>query len=286
MQEPQPLSLANDCTKSKAYFRAIRWQGKRYCPKCGYRRKIYRLSEGRFKCGRCSFKFNDFTGTYLAGLRTPLNEVSHLLYLFVLGVPAYRTRRYVRVSLKTTQKIYTLFREAIYDHCMLELDEMMLSGEIELDEALYGGRRKGKRGWGAAGKHLVFGMYQRNGHVLTLPVSNRKTETLIPIVVEHTKAGSLYYSDDWHAYTHLSVRGSHVVVEKEDGAPKGKGRDHINGIEGFWSFSKNWLYQYRGIPKHHFPLYLKETEFRFNNRDKDLFKITSELMVKSGPDVT
>jgi len=33
-------------------------------------------------------------------------------------------------------------------------------------------------------------------------------------------------------------------VLKEKGVPKG--RNHINGIEGFWSFAKHWLYQYRG----------------------------------------
>jgi len=46
------------------------------------------------------------------------------------------------------------------------------------------------------------------------------------------------------------------VVLKEKGVLKG--RNHINGIEGFWSFAKHWLYYYRGIPKANFPLYLKE----------------------------
>jgi transposase len=158
---------------------------------------------------------------------------------------------------------------------------MVLSGEIEMDETMYGGHRKGKRGWGAAGKHMVFGLYQRNGQVITFPVTDRKTDTLIPLVFQHTRSGSLYYSDDWHAYTWLSIKGNHVVVKKERGAPKAKGRDHLNGIEGFWSFSKNWLYQYRGIPKHHFHLYLKETEFRFNNRGKDLFPLIAQLLTNN-----
>jgi transposase len=141
--------------------------------------------------------------------------------------------------------------------------------------------RKGKRGWGAAGKHIVFGLYQRNGQVITFPVPDRKTNTLIPLVFQHTKPGSLYYSDDWHAYTWLSIKGDHAVVKKVRGAPKAKGRNHLNGIEGFWSFSKNWLYQYRGIPRHHFHLYLKETEFRFNNRDEDLFLLLSQLLTNN-----
>jgi len=161
---------------------------------------------------------------------------------------------------------------------MAPVHDMMLAGQIEIDESMYGGHRKGKRGWRATGKHIVLGLYQRNGQVMTCPVPDRKTDTLIPLVFQHMKPGSLSYSDDWHAYTWLSIKGDHVVVKKEKGMPKAKGRTHINGIEGFWSFSKNWLYQYRGIPKHHFHLYLKETEYRFNNRGKDLFPIIAQLL--------
>ncbi len=56
-------------------------------------------------------------------------------------------------------------------------------------------------------------------------------------------------------------------------------RDHINGMEGFWSYAKTWLYHYRGIPRNYFHLYLKEIEFRFNNRDKDLFDEVVNLLL-------
>ena len=41
-------------------------------------------------------------------------------------------------------------------------------------------------------------------------------------------------------------------------------KNHINGIENFWNQAKRTLSRYNGIPKAHFPLFLKETEFRFN----------------------
>ena len=59
------------------------------------------------------------------------------------------------------------------------------------NSTLFGGHRKGKRGWGAEGKSLVFGIYQRNGKVITFPVSDRKHDTLIPLIKLHTKKGSL-----------------------------------------------------------------------------------------------
>ena len=51
-------------------------------------------------------------------------------------------------------------------------------------------------GWGASGKNIVFCIYQRNGKVLTFPISFRAKETMRPFITRYTKAGSLYYTDD------------------------------------------------------------------------------------------
>jgi transposase len=147
---------------------------------------------------------------------------------------------------------------------------------VEADETMFQGRRAGKRGWGATGKGIVFGLYQRDGQVLTFPVAGRNRAEILPLLLGHTHPGRLYYTDDWHAYTSLSVRGNQVVVSKMKGQPKG--RDHINGIEGFWSYAKHWLYQYRGVPRTTFHLYRKEIEFRFNHRDENLVPYIMKLL--------
>ena len=76
------------------------------------------------------------------------------------------------------------------------------SGELEMDESPFGGARKGKRGWGAAGKILVFGIMKRNGKVHLSVVPNRKYKTLRQQIHDHTKTGSLYYTDDYGAAPH------------------------------------------------------------------------------------
>jgi len=38
------------------------------------------------------------------------------------------------------------------------------------------------------------------------------------------------------------------------------------------SFAKHGLYQYRGVSRSNFPLYLKEMEYRFNHRQENLLK--------------
>jgi len=276
----KPQSLINSVRKSYTFFKQCHWQKRRHCPRCKYG-VLWKLKDNRFKCKRCAYKFSDFTGTYLGKLNIPINEVCHILYLFVLGVPAHRMWQYVEVSHNTIHRVFTVIRQAIYDKAIYELKEANISGEIEMDETMFGGKHAGKRGWGASGKHMIFGLYQRNGKVFTFPISSRNKETLMPIVENHIKPGGLYYTDDWHAYSSLSIRGNHVVIRKEKGRPKG--RNHLNGIEGFWSFAKNWLYQYRGVPKHHFHLYLKEIEFRFNHRTENLFLLFANLLTSLVP---
>jgi len=46
--------------------------------------------------------------------------------------------------------------------------------------------------------------------------------------------------------------------------------NHINGIENFWSQAKRYLRRYNGIPRAHFHLFLKECEWRFDDRPASL----------------
>ena len=49
-----------------------------------------------------------------------------------------------------------------------------------------------------------------------------------------------------------------------------RGKNHINGIESFWAYAKRRLEKFHGIHKSTFYLHLKECEFRFNNRNKNI----------------
>ena len=57
-----------------------------------------------------------------------------------------------------------------------------------------------------------------------------------------------------------------------------QGACHINSIESCWSFAKARLQQVKGVPKHPFLLHLKESEFRFNHRDENLYRLLPKLL--------
>jgi len=52
-----------------------------------------------------------------------------------------------------------------------------------------------------------------------------------------------------------------------------RGEAHINGIEGFWGYTKARLAKFRGMSKRTFYLHLKECEFRFNHRHEEMYEI-------------
>jgi len=58
-----------------------------------------------------------------------------------------------------------------------------------------------------------------------------------------------------------------------------QGKVYINGIEGFWAFAKERLMKHHCISKEKFLFYIKEMEWRYNNREKDLFANLVELVL-------
>lgn len=106
---------------------------------------------------------------------------------------------------------------------------------------------------------------------------------MIPLIQHHIRKGLLYHTDDHTAYATSSLIGKHNSISHGNRVYV-REYTHINGIEGFWSYAKAWLYNYRGVYKEYFHIYLKEIEFRFNNRHINVFPIMSKMLVKSVSD--
>jgi transposase len=243
---------------------------RRRCPVCDHTR-AWRLQDGRFKCRRCGRRYRRVSAW--EAVRISEAAKRRLLELFVLGVPVYRQRFRPLASAPTAERFYRLARGCC---ALVEGLREPFAGALECDETTFGGRRPGRRGWAAAGKVIVFGIIKRNGAVKAVPIAVHSRNAVLREIQAHTREGSLYYTDEWQAYATLKLRGEHVVIRKVKGRPHG--RDHINGIEGFWSYAKNWLYAFRGVPRQYFHLYLGEVCFRFNHRQEDLYPKLLKLL--------
>jgi len=190
------------------------------------------------------------------------NTQRRLLEFFVLEVTARTAANFLEIQPNTAILFYRKIRKVIVYHLTLQEREMF-DGKIELDESYFGGHRKGKRGRGAAGKVAVFGILKRKGKVYTVVVNDTKTQTLMPLISKKVKPDSVVYTDSYRAYDVLDA--STFIHERINHSEEfADGKNHINGIENFWSQAKRILRKYNGIDGKSFPLFLKECEFRFN----------------------
>ena len=246
----------------------------RYCPRCNTR-KNYKLTDGRRRCSKCKYTFHDFSCRWINnGNLTPVQWLG-IIKLFELEVSVRKMASQMALAYNTVYNAVKTIRLAIISHA--DDAEELLAGEIELDESYFGGRRKGNRGRGAAGKVPVFGILERNGKVQVTVVHNVTAQTLIGLTVKTVRRGSIVYTDKFGSYNSLMFCGyRHLKIDHSKRFSSGK--VYVNGLEGFWSWAKERLIKHHGISKENFPLYLKELEFRYNNRNNDLFEIVAHYL--------
>ena len=234
-----------------------------FCDKYG----LYRLADKRVKCKNCNKYYS----------LSKIKKDIQVLYYFYLEISARKTAKELELDYDTVQSRFMQFRKLIAEYCNKEANK--LNGEVEIDESYFGGKRKGNRGRGAANKTIVFGILERKGKIYTKIVENVSAETLMTEIKNKTKKGSVFYTDGWKSYASLEQYGKHNVID-HDKELVDNNHNHINGIEGFWSFAKERFHKYHGIDKQNYPLYVKEMEFRFNHRNESVFNLLFDICVR------
>ena len=155
-----------------------------------------------------------------------------------------------------------------------------MSGEIEVNESFFGARRvRGKRGRGAYGKTIVFSLVKRHGKVYTQIVPDCAKVMLQKIIRGKVTCDSVIYSDGLSSYDGLVDVGYNKRFRIDHSKNEfAKGRNHINGIEGFLGLAKTRRAKFRGMSKNTFYLHLKECEFRYNCRNQSLYLIILKIL--------
>ncbi len=205
-----------------------------------------------------------------------------ILKLFCLGMEAAKVAEYVGVNRLTANRIFDKIRVRIAELC--ELESPFSNGEIELDESYFGARRvRGIRGRGSKGKIPVLGMLKRGDKVYTQVVKNCSASQLLPIIKGKTDTGAIIYSDGFKTYDGLADFGYKKHYRVKHGENEfANGGSHIDGIENFWGLCKVRLAKFRDVHKHKFYLHIKECEFRYNNRNKNIYLILLKASESGG----
>ena len=213
---------------------------------------------------------------YIARSKVSDAKFREFLRYFALDLTAQQITKATGLNRNTVNRYCRTIREKMAEECEKSAP---VRGTVEVDESYFGPRRvRGKRGRGAGGKTIVFGVLKRNGKVYTKIIPSVTRAILTRIIKVKVKSGSVIHSDGWGGYDGLVDLGYRKHYRVNHGQSEfARGKSHINGIENFWGLAKVRLAKFRGVHKQTFHLHLKECEFRFNHRHEDLYAILLSL---------
>ena len=263
--------------KCKAAIAQERWgDGNAVCPYCGCTH-TYMTKEGRYICKDCAKHFSVTVGTIFENTKLSLRKWFMAMYMVSStkkGVSSHQLARDLGVTQKTMwfmlHKIRGLYGQS---------DATVLDGEVEMDEMYLGGREtnkheskrtEGTQGRSTKTKTPIFGMLQRDGKVVAMKVEDTKGATLMPIVGQFVKEGTVTYTDEAAMYNSLTKNGyDHLFVNHGKREYVRSSDIHTNGIEGFWAHFKRVIFStYHCVSKDYVQRYIDEQMYRWNIREE------------------
>ncbi len=256
------FELFPDEKSCRAFLENKLWKNGPVCPHCGYIEHIYRYKNGKlFKCADCGRQFQVTTNTIFQNSNLPLRKWFLAYYLISTNKKGISSIQLAK-ALEITQKSAWYLAHKIR-YMWLQDSGVKLSKIVECDETYVGGKMKGgKRGRGSENKTPVFGMLQRKGQLIIMPVSDTKRRTIEPIIRQTVKKGSEIMTDEWWAYKQLNRWYLHGVV-KHKIKEYVRGNIHVNSLEGAWSLLKRSIRALCKPSKQHLDKYCAEFQFRY-----------------------
>lgn len=256
------------------YLVARRWPDGVICPTCASSKVSYLSNLRRWQCAthHKQRQFTLKTGTVMEDSALGIDKWMVALWLGLNcknGVSSYEVARALGISQKSAWHMMHRVRFALHGG-----SESKLSGHVEADETLIGGkarnmhvaqRRRRITGTGGKDKTAVMGIMERGGKVRTVVIPNRKKHAIQSEVKKHVEAGSALYTDFLLSYEGLEGQYAHKVVNHA--VEYVNGVAHTNSLENYWSLLKRTISgTYVSVEPFHLFRYLDEQAFRFNER--------------------
>src|SRR3954454_15398133 len=220
MPMPTLVNLPSLIDDAKCFelVRQHRWPEGVRCPSCGsasvarHGRDDSQPHRQRYRCAACGARFDDLTGTVLAGRHRPLRVWVLCLYLMGLNL----SNRQIARELGLSQPDVQLMTERLRHGLAAKLPPAPLEGEVEIDEVYVVAGHKGRRrrlagapGRGTLAKDEppVLGLIQRGGRVVVRMLANVQQATIRPLIEGSVARGALVHTDEYDMYARLDEWG-------------------------------------------------------------------------------
>ena len=263
------LKFPND-VECAEYLKKVRWPLGFVCPSCNKSADAWIQSRNRLACSACRHQSSITAGTILDRTRTPLTtwfEAAWHVTTAKNGVSAKTLERTLGIRYRVAWTILERFRVA-----MVKSERALLSGNVEIDESLVGGRKKGgKRGRGSEKCVVAIAVEVKEprgfGRIRMKYIPDASGESLMGFVCDTVNKSSNILTDGWNGYNDLEKHGylRKKTIISSSGEPA-----HVSlpGVHRVASLLKRWIMgTHQGsVSTDHLQSYLEEFTFRFNRR--------------------
>ncbi|CAL9914930.1 transposase [Candidatus Liberibacter solanacearum] len=131
--------------KATEFYEMQRWPTGIRCPYCNQKKRVIVVKNKKpmpYHCGACRKYFSVKIGTIMESSRIPLKTwllVTYMMTTVRKGVSSCQISREIGITQKTAWFMLQRIRES------WTTENNMFSGEIEIDEAYFGGKEKNKQ---------------------------------------------------------------------------------------------------------------------------------------------
>ncbi len=265
MEFEQSFATEEQCLN---FLISLRFENGFVCQKCNHN-KNWVNNRNVLVCKNCRKETSITAGTIFHGSRISLTLLFRTLWYIVApknGVSAISVQNILGLKRYATAWAW-LHR---FRRLMVLPGREKLSGIVEVDETLVGGKKSGKRGRGAEGKTLVIIAVEligeKMGRVRLETIEQADRICINKFIKNNIETGSTVITDGWKGYTDLNkMKYIHIIEEKTVKLDKDDITPNIHKIA---SLLKRWLlgtHQNYTSPEQ-LNYYLDEYAFRYNRR--------------------
>jgi transposase-like protein len=249
-----------------------RWPRGFVCPECGHTGYCTLRCRRLFQCNGCGRQTSVTAGTLFADSKLALDVwflAMHLITQAKSGLSSLELSRQLGISQNSAWLMKHKLMQA-----MLERDGARpLAGRVQLDDAYWGGRRRGyKRGRGTRGKTPFVAAVEIDaaGHPHRMSLNRVKgfrSKEIARWGRAKLAAGTAVQSDGLACFAAVSAAGCVHAPTVMSGPGIAQRRQALNWVDTMLGNVKNAIHgTYHAIRPKHLPRYLAEFSYRFNRR--------------------